>query len=158
MNVTFPDNATIQIFVVPPGAAVPLMTSAETPVLLDAPVRRSSRRRDVLFLCLGATLCVGILAAVQTQHGSDGIAVERAQAARLANETNPTPSATLPPRPVPQRADAIAPSAGDDPTNAVKRLLAQRPVITPPPGAAPAGPTAAPSASGSPPNAFGMSD
>ena len=62
MNVTFPDNATIQIFVVPPGAAVPMISTAETPVLLDAPVRRTSRRRDALFLCVGAVLCVGVLA------------------------------------------------------------------------------------------------
>ena len=158
MNVTFPDNATIQIFVVPPGVAVPMISTAETPVLLDAPVRRTSRRRDALFLCVGACLCVGVLAVVQSQHGSDGIAVERAHAARLANETNPAPSAIPPARPIPQRADAIAPSGGDDPTDAVKRLLAQRPIVTPPPGAAPGVPGAAPSASASTRNAFGMSD
>lgn len=160
MNVTFPDNANIQIFVVPSGATVPMITTPNAPVLLDTPVRTTSRRRDVLFLCVGACLCVGVLAVVQSQQGSTGIAVERAHAARIPDETNPTTSPSLlplPPRPTPQRAEAIAPSSSDDPTDAVRRLLAQRPTVTPPPGAAPTAQGATPSTSGSR-NAFGMSD
>ena len=66
MNVTFPDNATIQIFVVPPGGSAAVDPETGTPrVLLAAPVRKPSRRRDVLFVGAGIALAIGVLSVVR---------------------------------------------------------------------------------------------
>ena len=68
MNVTFPDNATIQIFVVPSGVAAAVDAESGTPrILLAPPVRRRSRQRDVLFLGTGAILCIAVLSVVRFQ-------------------------------------------------------------------------------------------
>ncbi len=158
MNVTFPDNANIQILVLPPGATAPVVAgNAAPPVLLAAPARKTSRRRDVLFLCVGAGLCVAVLAVSQSQHRSSGRLVEPAQAARPSNQVELAPPVTPLLRPIPDRADSPASAPSSDPTEAVKRLLDQRPTVTPLPGA-PAPSTSAPSAGGGSRNAFGMSD
>ena len=165
MNVTFPDNATIQIFVVPSGVATAVDAESGTSrILLASPVRRGSRRRDVLFLGTGAILCIAVLSVVRFQGTGHAPVLQPAHASSLLLQPPPA----LPLQPVqptaPDRADSTTPPPDVDPREAVRRLLAERPTMTPPPGAQATVPAAAPSGSdpatpgSSKRNAFGMTD
>ncbi len=157
MNVTFPDNANVQIVVLPHGAPPPAIPFSPTaPVLLAAPARKSSRRRDAVFLSVGAVLCALVLAVVRTQHPPTGM-VQTARAAGPSSQIELAPLPVPAVRPIPDRAELATAAPSSDPTEAVKRLLDQRPTVTPAPGA-PAPSTSGPSAGGGSRNAFGMSD
>lgn len=161
MNVTFPDDATIQIFVLPSGTPPLLSGPMISEPLLAAPphdapqqLRKRFRRRDVLFLGTGALMCFGILLIVQGQHQSAGRTIETARAARSLDRTVHEAEPIMP-SPIPQvRAD----QAPADPSTTVQRLLGSPPTVTPPPGAA-AAPVAAAAPNGpGRRNGFGMSD
>lgn len=179
MIVSFPDDATIQIFVVPSGNAPVITDPGNANHVLSppaSPAPKRSRRRDVLFLGSGVVLCIGVLMVVQGQNASIGRGVEPAHAARLTTAPIQPTSVQNPPstfrpsldQPASDVARIIPPaptSAGDaDPSATVRRLLASPPTITPPPGAASAMPTIA--STSNPPaaatvgkrNSFGMSD
>lgn len=164
MNVTLPDDASIQIVIVPHGAApMPLPYTTATPVLFAEPRQKSSRRRDAMFLTAGAFMCVAILGVVSSQHTTPRVI----DPAHAAVSSSPAGLAALPasePGQSHERAELATAAPPVDPTDAVRRLLNQRPTLTPPPGApspaaivsAPgATPGAAPAASR---NAFGMTD
>ncbi len=164
MNVTFPDNATIQIFVVPSGGAMAVDPESGTPrVLLAPPVRKGSRRRDVLFLGTGAILCIITLSIVRFQEVPHP-AIQPSQASTAA--VQPSLGSAVPPalRIIPDRADSTTAVPDVDPREAVRRLLAERPTMTPPPGAQANAPAAAPSGldpaapGANKRNAFGMTD
>ncbi len=164
MNVTFPDNATIQIFVVPSGGAAAVDAESGKPrILLAPPVRKGSRRRDVLFLGTGAILCIAVLSVVRFQGTGKTAAIQPAHASLSLQPPPVFPLQHVQER-APERADIPAAVPEIDPREAVRRLLAERPTMTPPPGAQATAPAAAPS--GADPaapgagkrNAFGMTD
>ena len=107
MNMSLPDDACVQIVVVPNGTA-PLSVpfAAVAPMALPAPTRKSSRRRDVIFLTVGAFLCAGVLSVVRMQPTSPRI-IDPAHAALAPSVTDQQSSATAP-RPSPARADLAA--------------------------------------------------
>lgn len=156
MNVTFPDDASIQIIVVPQGMTpVSAPFGQPAPLLLAEPTRKPSRRRDVVFLTVGACLCAAILAVVRTQPTSPRM-IDPAHAAVSASPTA-LPASAAAARP--DLADVAVAPPQVDPTEAVRRLLDQRPTLTPPPGARIPS-AAAPGPGATPPsrNAFGMTD
>ncbi len=166
MNLSLPDDATIQIFVVPSGASPALDPDTGTPrMMLAPPARNPSRRRDVLFLGAGVVLSVAVLTVVRFQQTSPTNPIRSARAVSSGPQDVIMPSPALP-RPLPDRADSTTPTYDADPREAVRRLLAERPTLTPPPGApipqtVPVAPEAQNPTPGQTPakrNAFGMSD
>lgn len=156
MNMSLPDDACVQIVIVPNGTA-PLSVpfAAVAPMALPAPTRKPSRRRDVVFLTVGAFLCAGVLNVVRMQPTSPRI-IDPARAALAPSVTDQQSSATAS-RPSPARPDLAAAAPATDPAEAVRQMLAQRPTVTPPPGTPPAAPVGG-GATAPSRNAFGMSD
>jgi len=158
MNVTFPDNANIQIFVVPHGSSPPIApVIGAAPALLAAPVHGSSRRRTVVFLGVGVAACAIVLAVARSQSPPTGMGIDPLRVPRPLEKVELAPRLVPPVRPIPERTDSTASAPSSDLTETVKRLLDQRPTVTPPPGT-PVPSTSAPTAGGGSRNAFGMSD
>lgn len=164
MNVTLPDDASIQIVVVPHGAApLPPTNASAAPVLLAEPRRKSSRRRDAVFLTIGACMCAAVLGVVRTQHTTSRI-IDPAHAAVSSSRDGLAALPSSEPGQGHERAELATAAPPVDPTEAVRRLLDQRPTVTPPPGGpSPAAVVSVPGATpGATPaasrNAFGMTD